>query len=217
MLARLDRLTGASLSGYEKSEAAKKLRELLAGGADPDAKNGNGESALRLAIVAESQELVRPLLEAGATASGGPGRIPALCEAAKRGLEDVAAALLEFGADPWEKEGLRGWTALHFAAWEGNAEVAELLMRAGADPNATNAAGATPLHFAAKARPHRGNREMEEMVLRLLEGGADPSLRDSAGETPRSQAKGELAALMDRWELDRGTQYGARGAQPRGL
>lgn len=199
MLARLDRLTGASLSGYEKSEAAKKLRELLAGGADPDAKNGNGESALRLAIVAESQELVRPLLEAGATASGGPGRIPALCEAAKRGLEDVAAALLEFGADPREKEGLRGWTALHFAAWEGNA------------------AGATPLHFAAKARPHRGNREMEEMVLRLLEGGADPSLRDSAGETPRSQAKGELAALMDRWELDRGTQYGARGAQPRGL
>jgi cytohesin len=45
--------------------------------------------------------------------------------------------------------GLRGQTLLHDAALVGEAELAEVLIRSGADPDATEAEGHTPLYRAA--------------------------------------------------------------------
>lgn len=56
-----------------------------------------------------------------------------------------------------------GYTALHYAARAGNAEVVALLLGAGADPNATTCSGgASPLHRAA----YMGREECVEMLLR---------------------------------------------------
>ena len=45
--------------------------------------------------------------------------------------------------------GANGMTALHFAAIAGQAESMRVLVQHGADKDATDAVGATPLHFAA--------------------------------------------------------------------
>ena len=82
--------------------------------------------------------------------------------------DDVAAvrALLAEGADVNAPRG-DGMTGLHWAALNGNAEIAGLLMGAGADLEAvTRIGGHTPLHVAGK----EGNGEI---VAILAEAGAD--------------------------------------------
>jgi hypothetical protein len=69
--------------------------------------------------------------------------------AAEMGCVDVAELLLEFGADPKQRNA-RGDTALHFAGRsstrsEGPGAIARLLCEHEADPEARNAGGKTPL------------------------------------------------------------------------
>jgi len=75
-----------------------------------------------------------------------------------------------------------GYTALHYAARAGNADVVALLLGAGADPNATTCSGgASPLHRAA----YMGREVCVEMLLRH---GADPLLEDCDGKTALHKA-----------------------------
>ena len=68
-------------------------------------------------------------------------------------------------------------TALHEAAAWGRLEIAQLLLDAGADPNAYKEGGYRPLHYAAY-------NEHPDVVKLLLEYGADASLKDDIGNTP---------------------------------
>ena len=70
-----------------------------------------------------------------------------------------------------------GATALHWAAYRDDHEVAELLLGAGADVAAANELGATPLWLAA-------SNGSAQMVERLLDAGADPNVALPEGETP---------------------------------
>lgn len=64
-----------------------------------------------------------------------------------------------------------GWTPLHEACCVGSAEVAEALLKRGADARACCKDGTTPLHKAARA----GNRAV---VGLLLQAGAEASAVD---------------------------------------
>ena len=69
-----------------------------------------------------------------------------------------------------------GTTALYWAAERNDLEIAELLIRAGANANARTRYGATPLTMASL----NGNATLIEM---LLKAGADPNTATSEGET----------------------------------
>ena len=67
-----------------------------------------------------------------------------------------------------------GWTPLHEACCLGNAEIAKVLLRHGADAQARCKDGTTPLHKAARA----GNAAV---IALLLQAGADDSAVDKVG------------------------------------
>ena len=162
---------------------------LLQAGADPGARAASGQIPLHQAAWSDSLAVVVRLLEAGSDVNardngnstpllqvvshdwGGPGN-PALVE-----------ALLEAGADVNARGGRYGTTALHWAVTRGDAddpsaqEVFGMLIESGADPNALNDAGETPLHLAS-----RSNNEL--LLTSLIEAGADVNTRDSSGLTP---------------------------------
>jgi ankyrin repeat protein len=83
-----------------------------------------------------------------------------------------------------------GMTALHWATYQDDLELAKLLARAGANVNAANRYGVTPLSLACT----NGDGAMVEM---LLKAGADPNAPLPGGETPLMTAArtGTLAAV----------------------
>ncbi len=70
-----------------------------------------------------------------------------------------------------------GSTALHWAAYANDFEIADLLIRAGANAKAANRYGVTPLALASS----NGNAAIIEA---LVKAGADPNLASAEGETP---------------------------------
>lgn len=111
-----------------------------------------------------------------ATTLGASGADRQLLEAAKHDDAVAVRALLTKGVDVNARTG-DGATALHWAAYRNNHELAALLVRAGAAVNTSNDLGVTPLWVAATTR------STAAMEL-LLNAGADPNIVPPTGETP---------------------------------
>ncbi|KAI5785427.1 ankyrin repeat protein, partial [Pyronema domesticum] len=79
---------------------------------------------------------------------------------------------------------------LHFAARHGNLPVLELLLQYGADEDAVDQFGCTPLHHAAGACREKDlseditEQERLAVVEALLDAGANMDIRDKIGNTP---------------------------------
>ncbi|MYA12585.1 MAG: hypothetical protein F4087_15465 [Gemmatimonadetes bacterium] len=147
------------------------VRELLADGADVNAAQGDGMTALHWAAERGDPDLARMLLYAGAAIEPVTriGFYTPLHVAARSGNGAVATLLLDAGADASAIAGA-GTTPLHLAAAAGSAELVTALTERGADPNALEAVWAqTPLIFAAAA-----NRA--DAIRALVAAGADPGI-----------------------------------------
>lgn len=117
-----------------------------------------GETPLALAVEAGHGEVVELLLRRGARPSApDPDGNALMHEAARRNWPEVVKLLLAREADiPWYSSQPRqhtarntsGDTPLHTAVRAAAAEVARLLVSAGADPWATNDAGEKPIMLA---------------------------------------------------------------------
>jgi ankyrin repeat protein len=92
------------------------------------------------------------------------------------GQTDSVMAAIEVHPDLLESHSGDGWTPLHLAAFFGASDLAEALLKKGAeiDSRSTNNMQNTPLHAAVAGK--RG-----EMVKFLLEHGADANARQSGG------------------------------------
>ena len=92
--------------------------------------------------------------------------------------------LLKKGVNPNERHHLTGDTPLHTAVSceDPDARIVRLLLEHGADPNARDRNGRTPLHYAAIYGHY-------EIVKLLTDFGADPCARDSSGRTPADCAR----------------------------
>ncbi len=148
------------------------VRRLLRDGADVNAPQGDGMTALHWAAERGDAPLCEVLLYAGARVDAGTriGHYTPLHLAARTASAAVVEMLLEAGSDPGATTTNSGATPLHLAAASGDPRVIEVLAAAGTDVNARESAwGQTPLIFAAAA-----NRVAAVKVL--LAAGADPSL-----------------------------------------
>ncbi len=132
----------------------------------------------------------------------------ALMDAAAVGDIEAVKQHLADGMDVNAKEGEIGGTPLHFAAWKGHNEIAELLIANGADVNVKTFKGGTPLFYAAA----NGHKEIAEL---LIAAGADVNAKDILGKTPldwtESQGHKETADLLRKHGGKKGEELKADG------
>lgn len=127
-----------------------RVRALAAAGADCNARDADGATALMLAAHSGNLDMVRALIEAGADANARDERgWGALMKSVynadlDRGFAEVAQALIDAGADIEAPIGY-GVRPLMLAAGYGEAAVVETLLAAGADVLARNEGGFTAL------------------------------------------------------------------------
>jgi ankyrin repeat protein len=127
------------------------VKTLLKNGADVNAAQGDGMTALHWAARNGDAELTQMLLFAGANvkATTRLGGYTSLMMAADQGHATVIAALLSGGADAKAANAL-GTTALMLAAQSGNPQAVTTLVENGAEIEAQEKTfGQTPLMFAA--------------------------------------------------------------------
>lgn len=132
------------------------------------------------------------LVQAGA-GSGGAGVLRRVLEAARRVTDPLrqqpllvlALDLAQRGADTFAVNE-QGETATHLAAQLGAAALLDRLLEGGANPNARDQGGRTPLH-AALSLPAA---QLDAVVQSLIRHGADPELASNNGETALGRALG---------------------------
>jgi ankyrin repeat protein len=143
-------------------------------GADVNRANALGERALMHAAWRGHTEAVKWLLSKGARAAGDPGRWGPLHYAAFAGHGEIAALLLENGADVNARTP-NGSTALMMAVYEGKEDVVKQLLARGADPVLKNDRGEGALDWAFKHE--------RLAIARIV---ASPSQFAAAANLPRS-------------------------------
>jgi ankyrin repeat protein len=150
----------------------ERVRTLLRSGADANAPQGDGMTALHWAAENGNAAMADVLLRAGAKVGAVTriGNYTPLHVAAKAGSAEVAKLLLVAGSDANAITTNSGATPLHFAAASGSVETVTALMDHGAKLNPRESEyGQTPLMFAAAY-----NRA--DVIRKMIERGADPTM-----------------------------------------
>ena len=187
---------------------------LLNAGADVNALNESGDSPLHEAAsrrataeeVPSGAEIVTALFDAGAdlNARNAMGETP-LHVAGKVYNPSVWTRLLELGADAEARDHLGRNAGSPVCEWpdaqfinHAPPESVQGCLAFGADVNAQDENGNTPLHFVAGAT--RPNYFASTLIGILAEAGSDVNARDARGDTPlhraASNARHDLAAAL---------------------
>ncbi|MFN7924253.1 MAG: ankyrin repeat domain-containing protein [Bryobacteraceae bacterium] len=189
---------GTALIDASRSGDVESVRALISAGADVNAATPTGVTALSEAVMFQRAEIVRVLLDKGASPANPASvlRFPILSLAAMRPSTEIASMLLKSDADVNSAD-VNGNKPLMWAGAneQGNSKMVELLIKAGADVKARNKAGETALDWALR----RG----ETAVVRHLR--AAGATRGSITAQPVGQMEAANAATSrDAMELAMG-------------
>jgi uncharacterized protein len=154
-------------------------------------------SVLTLTVIATL--LCMSVLMLGSPPSNSP-----VADASARGDREAVRGLLQKGADVNAAQS-DGMTALHWAAFKGDAELAQMLVYAGAHPDAVTRIGQyTPLHVATR----EGNVAVSKM---LIDKGADVNAKTTnSGASPLHLAAAAGNAELITYLLDHKADVNAR-------
>lgn len=130
------------------------VERLLRAGADVNSLTHEGLSVLHAAAMSGDPHVVQTLLKHNAAIrdSFSEEKLTPLHLAAKRGQEEAVEVLLEHDPTLMNAPDSKGRTALHLAVAQGEGVVMELLLSRGADLQARDSGGLTPLQVAFLAR-----------------------------------------------------------------
>ena len=160
-----------------KARDVAAVKALLKSGADVNAAQGDGMTALHWAAMNGDTAMVQMLLSAGANirATTRLGAITPLHMASQGGHAQVVAALIAAGADS-NSATSTGASALMYAARSGSADTVTKLVETGADINAREKGfGQTALMIAA-------GLDRSDVVKVLLQRGADWKIASSIAD-----------------------------------
>jgi ankyrin repeat protein len=167
---------------------AARIAQLLAGGADPNSRDGHGRTALMVATFAKRREAVRALAKGGAALGALENdRYDAVTIAAVADDEAMLALLLELGASAKLTTSRYDGTALIAAAHLGHDGVVRQLIQAGAPLDHVN-----NLHWTALIEAivlGQGGPRHVATLQALVEAGANTQLADREGRTPLALAR----------------------------
>ncbi len=179
----LRRLRAADLPAAAAVGDLDAIDRLIALGIPLEGEDAHGATALIRAAGSGHTALVVRLLEAGAdTAHAARSGIHCLAAAVSAKREAVVRTLLNHGVAA-DTRMAGGGTALTVAAALGQVRTAEALLEAGADPNAADEQGTTPLHAAAQYAFDGGDSaDAHTLIDLLLRAGARLDTRNLAGQ-----------------------------------
>ena len=152
---------------------AEKVRALIAKGHDVNGLDKNKTTPLVWAAFSKDLDVARTLVEHGADVNFiGPGGTTPLYNALHKRNEELALWLLDKGANPLSSD-VNGNTMLHLASLQSMVSVVDVLLARGADVNALNAKGQSPLTANLIVQERLSPISASPAcALRLLEAGA---------------------------------------------
>lgn len=205
-------------SGTQVTDAAVEValaKKLLDAKAAVNVRNASGGTPLSIAVAGRRVDFVRLLLDHGANPdmhdSGGYTPLSRLVSSSyssdsgnSKAGKDLAAMLLEKGADPNSRTEYNGENLLTRAASSGNKDLVALLIAKKANLEAKNSSGYTPLMSAVS---NGSNTGVKDAIDLLIAAGADVNAKSPSGDSVlkfarRNSNKDIIAALEARGAVE---------------